>query len=113
MGNVIEKHCANCGRVFYTRIKDKIFCDLRCEICFKEGTKVLPDIVEDTTEEKPSKYCKYCGKKFYPRNRNDLYVFKDRLYCSRSCVQKSRHKNQKINKFPVRLLSLQIGMVNR
>ena len=101
MGQLIEKTCKNCKRIFKTRDSKKDFCDLKCEEFYKDGIQV--DYKEDKIEKikeafKAYKVCKNCGDIFYPRKKEHKENFLNRQFCSKGCAKCYYHKKRKGDK---------------
>lgn len=101
MGQLVDKICKNCKRIFKTRDSKKDFCDLKCEEYYKDGIKVCckeesEDKIKKNKEAfKTHKVCKNCGDVFYPRKKEHKENFLNRQFCSKGCAKCYYHKKQK------------------
>ena len=70
--------CKGCGRVFYTQIATKKYCDYH--LCGNRGYQ--KDLKQRRLEKRKDTICKGCGKPFTPKRA-------DAVYCSNACRQKA------------------------
>lgn len=98
MATLITKTCANCGRKFITRDRNKIYCDIKCEEYARDGIAV--EIKEETEKKKPrrEKVCLYCGQVFVQKQFESNKTFESRKCCCGSCGQKYRMLKEKANR---------------
>lgn len=75
---VREIICFGCGKVFYTRIKSKKYCDYNT--CGTIGNYKLQK--EQRYQKRKDTVCSVCGKVFTPKRA-------DSKYCSNACRQKA------------------------
>jgi len=73
--------CEGCGKIFYTRVPVKKYCNEHC--CYLGFWKHKR---EKRLEKRMDMVCKTCGNTFTPK-RNDA------VYCSNACRQKAYRKN--------------------
>lgn len=96
MGTLATRTCANCGKRFMTRDRNKIYCDLRCEEYAKDGISL--EYKEKIEPERPSKQCLFCGKTFYQKKYESDKLFNSKKCCCCSCGQKYRIQREKANR---------------
>lgn len=70
--------CKGCGRVFYTQISTKKYCDY--EMCGNRGYQ--KELKQRRLDNRTGRICKACGKSFTPKRS-------DAVYCCNACKQKS------------------------
>lgn len=69
--------CGGCGKVFYTYIRSKKYCNERCcNLGFWKHKR------EERLEKRKDMICKTCGKIFTPKRS-------DAVYCCNACRQKA------------------------
>lgn len=73
--------CGGCGKVFYTTVHSKKYCNERC--CYLGFWKHKR---EKRLEKRKDMVCKTCGKTFTPKRS-------DAVYCSNACRQKAYRQN--------------------
>lgn len=100
MGILLSKTCANCGRKFFTRDRNKIYCDVKCEDYAKDGIKVEYTETEQKEQEKVvyKKTCPNCFREFTKRPHESYSGFTKRKCCSGVCGQQYRVKMERRNK---------------
>lgn len=69
--------CEGCGKIFYTAVPIKKYCNERC--CYLGFWKHKR---EKRLEKRKDMVCKTCGKTFTPKRS-------DAVYCSNACRQKA------------------------
>lgn len=96
MSQLLKKNCKNCGRPFFTREKDRLFCELRCQEFFKDGIKVCyrPESI-NVSFLNTNKRCKNCGKILEQRPKENKSNFELRKFCSVSCATTYRRNKKK------------------
>lgn len=92
MSAVMTKTCKNCGRSFFTRDKDKQFCNLVCEKLYADGITQRRRANEFIIEKK---ICVYCRRKFRRRYSESYETFEKRRFCSISCASRYRKETDK------------------
>nr|WP_290461073.1 hypothetical protein [Acutalibacter muris] len=70
--------CMGCGRVFYTQIASKKYCNYG--LCGNRGYQ--KDLKQRRLEKRQNRVCKSCGKEFTPKRS-------DSLYCCSACRQRA------------------------
>ena len=70
--------CKGCGRIFYTLIESKKYCDYHR--CGNLGYQ--KELKQRRLEKRKDTICKGCGKPFTPKRA-------DAVYCSNACRQKA------------------------
>lgn len=83
--------CKGCGRVFYTQIAIKKYCNYG--LCGNRGYQ--KDLKQRRLERRQNRVCKSCGKTFTPKRSDALYccnACRQRAYC-RSVTDKLRGQN--------------------
>lgn len=93
MGTLITKTCANCGRKFITRDRNKVYCDIKCEEYARDGLHV--DYLPKEEKPVPIKICQWCGNSFTQKANESEYIFKMKKCCCGSCGQKLRAFKEK------------------
>ena len=73
--------CGGCGKVFYTTVHSKKYCNERC--CYLGFWKHKR---EKRLEKRKNTVCKTCGKTFTPKRS-------DAVYCCNACRQKAYRQN--------------------
>ena len=69
--------CGGCGKVFYTYVRNKKYCNERCcSLGFWKHKR------EERLEKRKDMICKTCGNTFTPKRS-------DAVYCSNACRQKA------------------------
>ena len=95
---LLKKICENCGREFYTRDPNKIYCEIRCEDFAKDGIKVESvKIFNNNIRKRDCKICMGCGEKMYRRDCEAYENWEKRKYCSLSCA--AFHRKRKKHRF--------------
>jgi len=82
LSKIRKTQCCYCGKVFYTEIKSKKYCDNR--ICGEKALKIKRRI--QRYDNRVNTICQTCGKSFTPKRS-------DAIYCSSACRQKAYRKN--------------------
>lgn len=96
MSQLLKKICKNCGRPFFTREKDKLFCEIKCEDFFKDGIKILYNPESGSVSFlNTNRKCKNCGKILEQRLKENKFNFEIRKFCSVSCATTYRRNKKK------------------
>lgn len=73
--------CEGCGKVFYTQVKVKMYCN---DECAKRG--YWKHQRQRRLEQRRDMVCKGCGKTFTPKRS-------DAVYCSNACRQRAYRRS--------------------